>query len=254
MSHCTTERIQKIRERLGKSDLDTFWVLAEENRHYLSGFQGEDGQFDESAGVLFITADRCVLATDSRFELQARAEAPGFEVFCYRKSLADSISEIFADLKTRKVGFESARMSVAQHEKITGRLKEDGISVQMTSTQGWVEELRSIKDEAEIQAIRKALNLAETAFSNILPGIKPEMTEKQLAWSLEKAMREAGADELSFPVIAAAGPNSAPAPRNCGRSPHKSRRTDTSGLGRPSGRLLLGYFQNPDSGNTGQKL
>ena len=100
MSHCTTERIQKIRERLGESGIDTFWVLAEENRHYLSGFRGEDAQFDESAGVLFITADRCVLATDSRFELQARTEAPDFEVVIYRKSLADSIPGIFADLKT----------------------------------------------------------------------------------------------------------------------------------------------------------
>ncbi len=209
MPNHITERIQKIRERLGKSDIDTFWVLAEENRYYLSGFRGEDGQFDESAGVLFITADRCVLATDSRFELQARAEASDFEVVCYRKSLADSISGIFADLKTRKVGFEGIRMSVAQHEKIAGRLKEDGLSVQMTSTEGWVEELRSIKTEAEIQTIRKALNLAETAFSNILSGIKPGVTEKQLAWALEKAMREAGADGLSFPVIAAAGPNSA---------------------------------------------
>jgi len=47
-------------------------VLVEENRPYLSGFTGEDTAFDESAGALFITGTKLVLATDSRYELQVK--------------------------------------------------------------------------------------------------------------------------------------------------------------------------------------
>ena len=35
------------------------------------------------------------------------------------------------------------------------------------------------------------------------------MTEKQVAWELEKAMRNAGADSISFDTIVASGPNGA---------------------------------------------
>ena len=56
---------------MARLDLDTFLVLIEANRRYLSGYTGEDGQFDETAGALLITDKRCILATDSRYDLQA---------------------------------------------------------------------------------------------------------------------------------------------------------------------------------------
>jgi Xaa-Pro aminopeptidase len=65
------------------------------------------------------------------------------------------------------------------------------------------------KTQPEVAAIRKALRLAESVFSRVAADLRPGMTEKEAAWSLEKALREAGADGLSFPVIAASGPNSA---------------------------------------------
>jgi len=64
-------RIGRVRSALKRYQLDALLVLIEENRRYLSGFTGEDSQFDESAGALLITKRNLVLATDSRFELQA---------------------------------------------------------------------------------------------------------------------------------------------------------------------------------------
>ena len=60
-------------------------VSVQENRYYLSGFTAADTQFDESAGVLIISDRHLVLATDSRYELQAQAEAAGFEIVCHKK-------------------------------------------------------------------------------------------------------------------------------------------------------------------------
>ena len=68
-------RLARLRKSLIEKKLDALLILIEENRRYLSGFTGEDTQFDESAGALFITDSRLILATDSRFELQAENEA-----------------------------------------------------------------------------------------------------------------------------------------------------------------------------------
>ena len=79
----------------------------------------------------------------------------------------------------------------------------------MVSVEDLVEQLRIKKAETEIATLRRALSLAETAFSECVEKIKPGMTEKELAWIMEKGMRETGAEGLSFPTIVASGPNSA---------------------------------------------
>ena len=71
MNQSMQRRIDALRHQLIQKNLDALMVLVEENRRYLSGFSGEDGQFDESAGALFISHDKLLLATDSRYELQA---------------------------------------------------------------------------------------------------------------------------------------------------------------------------------------
>jgi len=184
-------------------------VLIEENRLYLSGFTGEDTQFDESAGALFITATKRILATDSRYMLQAKNEAPLYEIVCHEKGLAEELSDILATLKTKRLGFESVRMSHFQYTKIAKQLESDKLQVELVETENIVENFRVIKEEAEIEKTKKTLSIAESVFIEFLNTIKPGMTEKEAAWVIEKGMREAGADSLPFPAICASGPNSA---------------------------------------------
>ena len=75
--------------------------------------------------------------------------------------------------------------------------------------ESFVEAFRLIKSQQEIEATRNALSLAEKSFQRVVNTLKPGLTEKAVAWEMERDMRESGADALSFPVIVAAGPNSA---------------------------------------------
>ena len=209
MKNLIENRLLQIRKSLYDNNLDTFMVLVEENRRYLSGFTGEDTQFDESAGALFITDTELVLATDSRFELQAAKEAPHFEVFCYKEGLVKSLPDLLKRLQTKRLGFEGIRLSYSQYKKISEQLNADNLQVEFVDTENLVENLRLIKTEAEIEATQKALAIAESIFRDFAYTITPGMTEKEAAWILEKGMRESGADSLSFPTIVAAGPNSA---------------------------------------------
>jgi len=205
---CRT-RIRRLQKAMQKENIDTLMVSIQENRRYISGFTGEDTQLDESAGALFLTENRLVLATDSRYETQARSEAPLFEVFCYRKGLAKSLPEILKSFKTERLGFESVRLSVQELHKIEDQLKKKKIQVVLVPVEDLVEKQREIKSAAEIAAIQRALRLAEEAFQRTVPILKPGITEKEAAWGLEKEMRQAGAEGVSFPIIVAFGENSA---------------------------------------------
>ena len=202
-------RVQKVREVLCARGIDALLVTIEENRRYLSGFTGEDHQFDESAGALLITADQLILATDSRFELQAVAESPLFEVVVYRKGLPKELPDLVERLKIRNLAVESTRISVHQYEAIKKELDDAGHGGELVPMAELIEQFRLVKSSAEVDQTRKALDLAETAFTEVVRTLRAGMTEKQIAWALESALRQAGADGLSFPVIVAAGPNSA---------------------------------------------
>ncbi len=202
-------RIIALRNRMAAENLDAFLVLFEENRRYLSGFTGEDTQFDESAGVLLITADALILATDSRYDLQAKREASFYEVICYRKGLATELPDILKQLSVSRMGFESRRMSVSLFNKICQAFDKDQLNIELVPVPDMVDHLRMIKDEDEIAAIRTAVAAAESAFAGLLNTLALGMSEAEAAWELEKNMRAAGAQCPSFPIIAAFGKNAA---------------------------------------------
>ena len=203
------EKIERVREKLPERECDTFLIMVEENRRYLSGFTGEDTQCDESAGVLLINREQMILATDSRYEVQAEKEAPLFEIVCYKKGLAKELPSILKRLNTKRLGFESVRLSYHEYQKISENLKQQGLEVELVPTEDVVESLRVVKTAPEVEALKAALRMAESVFSELAPTFRAGMTEKQVAWEMEKRMRDIGADSLSFPVIVASGPNSA---------------------------------------------
>jgi Xaa-Pro aminopeptidase len=202
-------RITGVKNILLQNNIDTFMVLSEENRRYLSGFRGHDTQFDESAGALFISEAGLILATDSRYEEQALNEAPLYEIICCKEGLAKQIPSIINKLGTKRLGFESVRISYFEYMKMLDEIKSSGINVDITETENIVETFRSVKDENEIKSIKDALSIAESVYIRILDLIRPGITEKEAAWLIEKGMREAGAESASFPTIVASGPNSA---------------------------------------------
>ncbi len=205
----TEQRIEFLRHSMNSADIDTLLVLVGENRFYLSGFSAQDHQYDESAGALVITQNHLILATDSRFDLQARDEAPLYEVVIYKKGLARELPDLMKRLDTRRLGFEEARMSYHQYRQFKIEMEKASVSVELVPVEDFVEKFRLIKSSQEIELTRHALELAEQVFRRVVNKMTPGMTEKALAWEMERGMREDGADDICFPVIVAGGPNSA---------------------------------------------
>jgi Xaa-Pro aminopeptidase len=133
------KRIEKIRQLISIKRIDALMVLVEENRHYLSGFTGEDHQFDESAGALLISKDGLILATDSRFEIQANNESPLYDVVVYKKGLAKALPELANQLNIGTLGFEMVRVSIKQYEAYQKALEATSSKLKLVPVEDMVE-------------------------------------------------------------------------------------------------------------------
>jgi Xaa-Pro aminopeptidase len=197
-----TKRLAMLQRSLTEKGLDAFLSSQPENRRYLSGFTG-------SAGWLLISGQSAVLATDFRYVEQAKAESPGFDVIQTKRELRDWFPDVVSGLGCRKLGFEADFVSYEGHHKLSEALASKNVGVQLVPTTGTVERLRSLKEPEELILITKAVDLVDTAFEQLRTMVQSGMTEKAVAWELEKLLREQGSGEMPFEIIAAAGPNSA---------------------------------------------
>jgi Xaa-Pro aminopeptidase len=196
------ERLNQLRARLAEKGLDAAFITRAENRRYLSGFHG-------SAGTLVITAGAAVLATDFRYTEQAVAEAPDFEILRISNSLADWFPGLVNDLGIKTLGFEAGEVSVDYHRRLGQALKRKGAPVKLVPLGDLVEPLRAVKDAGELELIRRAVAIADAAFEATEAFVRPGVTERQVAWELEKRLRESGSEPLPFDIIVASGPNAA---------------------------------------------
>ena len=213
-----TERLQRLRTALAERDLPAILLTAPASRRYISGFTG-------SAGALLISAEAALLLTDGRYVVQAAAEAPAFSLCEIRppaRPLPKLIAELTAELGIGRLGFEAAAMTVAEYRQLTAAL---GNAVELVATENIVEELRMVKDSGEIALLRKAVAITDAALAAVLPTLSPAMTEREAAWKIEVALHELGAEGPSFPIIVAAGRNSA--------RPHHTPGDDQLGEGQP---------------------
>ena len=199
----TEDRLAKLRKKLPENEIDAILVSTDENRRYMSGFAG-------SAGYLLVSQDDAVLATDFRYVEQAGNQAPDFRVVKISSSL-DWFTELVGEHGLRRVGFESRDVTYSLHAALQKAIDEMDQTdrPELVPTQDIVERLRAVKDSNELELIVRAVELADQALDRIAPGIAPGISEREVAWELEKAMREAGADGASFDTIVASGPNGA---------------------------------------------
>jgi Xaa-Pro aminopeptidase len=195
------DRLEKLREKFDEREIDALLVSDPENRRYMSGFTG-------SAGYLIVSKSEAVLATDFRYIEQSQQQAPDYAVERISSSLSWLPAKL-AELGVSSVGFESRDMTVATHDAMTKAIAEAGREIALAPTTGTVEELRVFKTPGEIEILTRAVEIADEALDTVGPTIEPGMTEEEVAWQLEKTMRELGAEGPSFDTIVGAGANGA---------------------------------------------
>jgi Xaa-Pro aminopeptidase len=196
------QRLAGIRERLAVHEMDGLLVGSSSNRQYLSGFTGSDGW-------LLITRDVARLAVDFRYVEQAARESAGCDPYAMNGNITGCLPALIRDFGINRLGVESDHLSVSQYQSICAAVREAGDSVQVIPAKDLVESLRSVKDGAELDCISAACELADLGIEYAYSHLRAGLTECQLAWEIEREMRERGSQSLPFEIIVASGPNSA---------------------------------------------
>src|SRR3954454_869351 len=190
-----SSRADRLARRLEDKGLDLMVVTNLVNVRYLSGYTG-------SNGAAIVGPDLRVFFTDFRYVEQAAEQVPDFERLKGERDLLGDIAERVSG----RVGFEDGSMTVRSFE----RLKElVGDSAELVPGGNMVEELRAVKDADELEKIRAAARLADSALEHVLERGLAGRTEREVAIDLEEEMRRLGAEEPAFPSIVAAGSHGA---------------------------------------------
>lgn len=199
---CYAERREKLRRRMHAKGLAALLVTLDANRFYLSGFELQDPQVNESSGCLLILANgRDWLCTDSRYHDAAKRLWDPERIFIYSGNAAEAVNTLARDI-SGVVGFEESAMTVRFHKRFA-----EGLSLQ--NADGLVEQLRMIKEPGEIEAMRASVALNHKLMEWLPGTLAVGGTEEEIAWSVERFFRENGAQALAFPSITAVGANAA---------------------------------------------
>jgi Xaa-Pro aminopeptidase len=179
-------------ERLRASLEEPLLVSDPANVRYLSGLES-------SNAALLVEEERVQLFTDFRYAEGAQG-IDGVEFVAANRDLYQTLSELLSG----RIGFEATALTYERY----ARLHAGGIDP--VPRYGLVEELRVVKDEDELDAIRRAAQIATIAFERFADegGIVGE-TERDLAWRMEQFLHDGHAEAVSFAIHVASGPNSA---------------------------------------------
>jgi Xaa-Pro aminopeptidase len=200
-------RLARLRDKLAAEGFDAYFGVRSENSRYLTGFALEDGEdkVAGNSGRFLISGEDVVVLADSRYRLQAAAQAPEARVEPVTYDLAAGWPDLVRSVGARRIAVEAGFVSHELWQQLAAAAPE----VELAPAAAWVEAQRAIKEPAEVDRIRSACAVADRALASIVRRIKPGRSERDMALSLEWEIRTGGAEALAFGVACLAGPNAA---------------------------------------------
>ena len=189
------KNLDKYLSLLG-NEVDGLLLTSRYSRHY-------GAEFDIAEGVAIVTAKGCRYFTDSRYIESAQRDLKGFEVLCvdrigYMKLLNDAI----ADFGVTTLGYEETYLTVAE---LMGY--EKNLNAKLVPFNKEIYSFRGVKEEWELELMRKAQAITDKAFSEVVTRVKAGMTELELQAELIYCLYKNGATGLAFDPIVVSGPN-----------------------------------------------
>ncbi|HEX5494149.1 MAG TPA: Xaa-Pro peptidase family protein [Mycobacteriales bacterium] len=209
----TAGRRDRLRTRVREQGLEAALVTRLVNVCYLTGFTGSN------AALLVTVQGPDTFCTDGRYTTQSASQVPDLDRVMGR-NCPTTLAAHAAGRGLRRIGYESHEVSVDGH----AALLEASGGADLVSLGQAVERLRAIKDDGEIELIRRACATADRALADLIAagGLRVGRSERDIGRDLDSRMLELGADAISFETIVASGPNSAiPHHRPTGRELHR---------------------------------
>jgi Xaa-Pro aminopeptidase len=195
-------RHKSVRDAMKELKLDGMLLTLPADVAYLSNFTGDD-----SVGL--ITEKDVHLVTDFRYQQQAQLEAGWVKTSVRDGNMADALAKTVLASGAKRIGFEANSTTVGQLAALQNAIIElKNGQVEFVPLEDVMVNIRKVKDDHEIDLIRKSVAVAEEAFEAIRGEIKTGLSENHIAGLLISELRSRGAQKASFDPIVAAGANS----------------------------------------------
>lgn len=190
-------KIKCLREKMKLLEIDGMIISNPINIEYITGVYAEGTLIINDKDNIFITDARYIedvnstITISDEINVRDQANIPENEYISF-----------FANCP--RVGIEENYITYSKYQNLVRiyRLKE------AVETNNLIEKMRTIKDDNEIAKIRRACEITDNCFTHLLEYIKVGMTERQIAFEIEKYFIENGANGLAFDTIVASGENS----------------------------------------------
>ena len=196
-------RLQKLRSQYDSLKVDAFLVTFMPHLRYLSGFSG-------SAGIGLVTQNNSYLITDGRYSEQVRRETKGWKIFINQNGLLDEMQKQKLIRAGLRIGFDGNTLVINQLHNFKKRFPK----VKFLPKVDCIEKIAAVKDGVEITKIKKAVEITDRVFTEILSLLKPGIREVDIAAEITYRHRKHGVDGDAFPPIVASGERSA-LPHGC---------------------------------------
>ncbi len=186
-------RLERVRSLMKERGMEGLWISKRENQGYVTGFPSSD------VFVLLTETDN-YLITDFRYiEAVKDACEPLFTIIMTDNGC--SVWDAVRKIGVKTLGIEENVLTVADLKQLQEALPQ----AELLDASGLIEQIRIIKDEAELESMGKAIALADRCFSHMLTVLHAGMTEKEGALEIEMFLKKNGAERLSFPTICVSG-------------------------------------------------
>jgi Xaa-Pro aminopeptidase len=195
-------RHRQVRSAMEQMKLDAILLTHTPDVAYITEFTGDDT-------FALVTGKDIHLISDFRYQEQIELECGWARLTLRDGKISDAIAKLIVNNKLERVGFEAHYTTVGQLDAICSSCKAIRVKTpDLVPLDDVLSNIRKVKDDNEIDLIRKSAALAEEAFLAVRGTIKPGLTENHIAGSLVAELRSRGAMMESFPPIVATGAHS----------------------------------------------
>ena len=201
-----TGRIARLRATAADLGADAAIVTHPANRHYFSGVPAADHAPDESAGLLVVTKDTATLYTSpTNLPWAVASVRQPVVAQPWSRPWPEFLARRLREANIERAALEDRAMCVADHAAIL--TAADGMALLPAGNRFHL--LRAVKSEQELALIAEAARITDQAFVTATTGLTAGTTERELAWAIDRTMRDLGADGPGFDTIVASGPHGA---------------------------------------------
>lgn len=193
-------RLHHLRSTFASLKVDAFLVTFMPHVRYISGFSG-------SAGICLVTGRSAILVTDGRYAQQVKHEVDTrvWSVSITAGSLLEELKRRSMVRKGVRIGFDGNSLTYAQYRQFGTMFP----GVKFLPKVDVIEPIAAVKDPGEIRKIRRAVEITDAVFTEILDLIKPGIREIDLSAEISYRQRKHGAEADAFESIVASGERSA---------------------------------------------